>query len=137
MKGTEIMLRTASGGFSDIDVRACAMYNGMYTTICSNAVSPGNPNFFEDVGSSSGGSMILGPRGEELALAKAHETSLSARIPIAQYRQRHRQPVVHMDLYRPLFDVYQNAYGPNLFADYLPTDLYDAADYLKDKSRWK
>ncbi len=42
-----------------------------------------------------------------------------------------------MDLYRDVFDTYRNAYEPNLFDEYLPTDLYDAKAYLKDKSRWK
>lgn len=137
MKGAEIMLRTASGGFSEIDVQACAMYNGIYTTICNNAISPGNPNFFEDAGASSGGSMIIGPRGEELARAKEQETAISARIPLAQYRKRHRQPFVHKALYMPVFERYQNAYAPNLFSQYQPTDLYDAKAYLKDKSVWK
>jgi len=137
MKGAEIMLRTASGGFSDVDVQACAMYNGFYTTMCNNAISPGNPNFFEDPGASSGGSMILGPRGEELAVAREQETAISARIPLAQYRERHRQPFVHKALYMPVLERYQNAYAPNLFSEYQPTDLYDAKAYLKDKSVWK
>ena len=137
MKGAEIMLRTASGGFSEIDVQACAMYNGFYTTMCNNAVSPGNPNFFEDAGASSGGSMILGPRGEELAKAREQETVISARIPLAQFRKRHRQPFVHKALYTPVLERYENAYAPNLFSEYQPTDLYDAKDYLKDKSSWK
>jgi predicted amidohydrolase len=137
MKGAEIMLRTASGGFSAVDVQACAMYNGFYTTMCNNAVSPGNPNFFEDAGASSGGSMILGPRGEELAKAREQETVISARIPLAQFRRRHRQPFVHKALYMPVLEKYQNAYAPNLFSEYQPKDLYDAKAYLKDKSRWK
>ena len=62
---------------------------------------------------------------------------IQARIPLAQYRARHRQPFVHIDLYRPVWAQYENAYGPNLFSEYLPTDLYDAKDFLRDKSRWK
>lgn len=137
MKGAEIMLRTASGGFSEVDVQACAMYNGFYTTMCNNAISPGNPNFFEDPGASSGGSMILGPRGEELAKAREQETTISTRIPMAQFRARHRQPFVHKALYMPVLESYQNAYAPNLFSEYQPMDLYDAKAYLKDKSMWK
>ncbi len=137
MKGVEIMLRTASGGFSEVDVQACAMYNGFYTTMCNNAISPGNANFFEDAGASSGGSMILGPRGEELAKAREQETAISTRIPLAEFRRRHRQPFVHKALYMPVFEHYQNAYAPNLFSQYQPTDLFDAKVYLKDKSLWK
>jgi len=137
MKGAEIMLRTASGGFNEVDVQACSMYNGFYTTMCNNAISPGNSNFFEDSGASSGGSMILGPQGEEMAKAKEQETAITARIPLAQFRKRHRQPFVHKALYMPVLEQYQNAYAPNLFSAYQPKDLYDAKAYLKDKSRWK
>jgi predicted amidohydrolase len=137
MKGAEILLRTASGGFSETDVKACAMYNGVYTTMCNNAVSPGNPNFFEDAGVGSGNSMILDPRGEELAKARVDEAAISTRIPLARFRARHRQPIVHIDLYRPVWERYRNAYGPNLFSEYQPTDLYDAKRYLQDKSSWK
>ena len=79
----------------------------------------------------------VGPRGDVLAEAGTQaETIVRARIPIADFRVDHRQPFVHMDLYRPVFEAYENAYGPNLFDGYLPTDLYDAKRYLGDKSRW-
>lgn len=136
MKGGEIFLRTATGGFSPWDIQASAGYNGVYVAVCNNAYSPDNPKFFEDAG--SGGSAVYGPRGEVVAaLDTKFETMLPARIPIAQFRERHRQPFVHMALYRDVFDKYRNAYGPNLFSEYLPIDLYDAKAYLKDKSRWK
>ena len=137
MKGTELMLRTATGGFNRVDVQACAMYNGFYSAIVNNAVSPGNPGFFPAT-DTTGGSAVFGPRGEVLGEAGTQsETIVRARIPIAEFRKQHRQPFVHMDLYRPVFDAYRNAYGPNLFDSYLPTDLYDAKRYLKDKSRWQ
>lgn len=136
MKGTELMLRTATGGFNRTDVQACAMYNGFYSAIVNNATSPGNPGFFPAT-ATTGGSAVFGPRGEVLAEAGTQsETIVRARIPIAEFRHQHRQPFVHMDLYRPVFDAYRNAYGPNLFDSYLPKDLYDAKRYLKDKSRW-
>ncbi|MEM9529536.1 MAG: nitrilase-related carbon-nitrogen hydrolase [Pseudomonadota bacterium] len=137
MKGAELLLRTATGGFSDIDAFASAYYNGIYATMCNNAVSPGNPNFFDDADARMGGSLIIGPRGEELARAREAETAISARIPLAAFRARHRQPVVHKALYDDVLAGYRNPYGPNLFSDYLPTDLQDAKRYLKDKSRWQ
>ena len=137
MKGAEIHLRTATGGFSETDVRACALYNGVYSTMCNNSISPSNPSFFEDAGSSFGSSMIIGPRGEELARARQHETAISATIPIASFRKRHRQPIVHQELYTPVRAGYRNPYGPNVFSAYQPADLYDAKDYLSDKSRWR
>ena len=136
MKGAEIILRTATGGFSPWDIQATAGYNQVYVAVCNNAVSPENPGFYEDAG--SGGSAIYDPRGDILAEANTKfETLVSAQIPIEAFRARHRQPIVHMELYRDVFNTYRNAYGPNLFSAYQPTDLQDAGRYLNDKSRWK
>ena len=136
MKGTEIMLRTASGGFTPLDVWSTAFYDRMYTALCNNAYSPENPGFFDDAG--SGGSVIYEPGGRALAEAKSKfETRVSARIPIANYRQQNRQPTVHMELYQQIFEKYKSPYAPNLFSDYQPTDLQDSKRYLNDKTRWK
>jgi predicted amidohydrolase len=135
MKGAEVILRTATGGFSPVDMQATSLYNGVYTAVCNNAISPGGP-FFEDV--NAGGSAIYGPDGEPLAKATSpNETLVAARIPIAQFRARHRQPMVHKELFLKEFEQYVPRYGPNLFQDYQPTDLKDAGRYLKDKGRWK
>ena len=136
IKGAEIVLRTATGGFTPADMQATSMYNGVYTAICNNAVSPDNPGFFDDAG--SGGSAIYDPRGNTMAEARsAFEQAVYARIPIASYRARNRQPTLHPELYRPVFNEYVSPYAPNLFNDYQPTDLNDAKRYLADKSRWK
>ena len=58
-------------------------------------------------------------------------------LRFAELRARKRQPVVHMDLFRDVYDTYQNAYPPNLWSEYLPTSLEDAARYIRGKSRWK
>ena len=138
MKGTEIMLRTATGGFTELDIQACAMYNGYYTAICNNAVSPNNKNFFPDNNGGAGASAIYGPRGEAIAQANTKfETLVSSRIPIEQYRKQNQLPIVHKELFMPIFEQYQNAYAPNLFSNYQPTDIYDSKRYLQDKSRWK
>lgn len=136
IKGAEIILRTATGGFTPLDMQATSLYNGVYTAVCNNAVSPNNPGFFDDAG--SGGSAVYGPRGDVLAEADTKfETLVRSRIPIEQYRARNRQPIVHMEMYLPVFEKYRNPYGPNLFADNLPSDLEDAARFLQDKSQWK
>ena len=136
MKGAEIILRTATGGFNPVDIQATSLYNGVYTAIVNNAVSPNNPGFLSDSG--SGGSAIYGPRGELIKEANsAHETLVTATIPIADFRQRHYPPSVHIDLYRPVWDKYINRYPPNLFASYQPENSSDAARYLGDKSVWK
>ena len=137
MKGAEIILRTASGGFTPLDIQATSLYNQVYTAVSNNAVSPDNPGFMEGVGM-VGGSAIYGPRGETLDEASSeHETLVSSRIPIADFRERHRQPVVHMSLYRDIYDAYLERYPPNLFSEYLPADGQDAARFLRDKSQWR
>lgn len=137
MKGGEIFLRTASGGFSPLDIAACSLYNGVYSTIVNNSISPDNGPYFDDPGM-SGGTAIYGPDGEVMAEAQSlHETMVSARIPIGQLRARKRQPVVHMDLYRDAYDSYRGAYPPNMWSEYLPESLEDASEYVQGKSRWK
>ncbi|WP_446830214.1 nitrilase-related carbon-nitrogen hydrolase [Candidatus Foliamicus sp.] len=136
LKGCELMLRTATGGFNHLDVQSSAMHNGIYTALVNNAHSPGTRGIFGDTG--GGGSGIWGPGGEPLAEARSgFEQPIAATIPLASYRARHRIPDVHWDLYKPVYDGYVPKFGPNLFSDYLPTDLDDAGAYLGDKSRWK
>ncbi len=136
MKGAEVFLRTASGGFMPLDVQACALYNGVYSSIVNNSISPDNGPFFDDPG--SGGTALYGPNGEAIATASSlHEQLVVGRIPIAELRARKRQPVVHMELYRDIYDGYHSKYAPNLWSQYLPESLEDAARYVRDKSRWK
>lgn len=135
-KGAEVILRTASGGFTPMDVAATSLYNGTYTAIVNNSVSPDNGLFFDDAG--SGGTAVYGPDGRAIAEADGKEEQLVvARIPIADLRARKRQPVVHMELYRDVFDAYRSRYAPNLWAERVPDSLEDAAAFLKDKSRWR
>lgn len=136
IKGTEVFLRTASGGFSPADVAACAMYNGVYSSIVNNSISTHDKPFPADVG--AGGTAIYNPRGKVLRQANSpNETFVRGRIPIARLRSHHQQPVMHADLFREIFEDYQGPYPPNLFSKYDPKSLHDAYDYLKDKSRWK
>ncbi len=109
----------------------------MYTAVVNNAVFPDNPGFLPDTGS-SGGSAIFDPRGRLIQEANSeHETLVTATIPIADFRRRHRPPMVHMDLYRPIFDRYVNRFPPNLFSEYQPEDTADAYQYLLDKGVWQ
>jgi predicted amidohydrolase len=136
MKGAEIVLRTASGGFNPLDVQASAMYNQVYVALSNNAFSPDNPSFFDDAG--SGGTVIYGPDGKPIASTDTKfETMISARIPIANFRETHRQPVIHSELYTQVYDNYRSNFPPNLFTAYQPEDLLDSKKYLTSKSRWK
>jgi len=135
LKGTEIMLRSATSGADPIDVRAGAMHNNMYTSLVNNSISHNPGPFFEDV--RSGGTAIYGPQGEQLDIANSvNETGVMARIPMAKFRQGRRLPRVHPVLYADLYDQYQEAYPPNLMSSDLPDNGFAAAKFLKDKSRW-
>ncbi len=136
MKGAEVILRTATGGFSPLDIQATSFYNGVYTAIANNSISPGIGKFFEAAG--GGGSALYGPRGEVVAQAQTQaEELVGAVIPIAQFRERHRQPNVHMDLVLPEFARYRSRHAPGLFWPRPPESGSDAMRFLADKSRWK
>lgn len=138
LKGAEIILRTASGGFSADDMKMTSIYNRVYTVIVNNAVSPDNPGFLEDANGGSGGTAIYGPRGEVLASADAKfEQEVVARLPMAQYRATHQLPDVHLALYQPVFDRYVPRQAPGLFSEYLPRDLKDAKRFLDEKNAWR
>lgn len=131
LKGGEIFLRTASGGFSPWDIQACAAYNRVWAAVCNNAVSPGN-KFFEDAG--SGGSAIYSEAGTAVAIASSgFEQLVATTVPIKAYRERHRLPEYAWPLYAPVMDKYVPKYPPSTLTRYLPTDLKDAARYLRDR----
>ncbi|MGW5156316.1 nitrilase-related carbon-nitrogen hydrolase [Nonomuraea wenchangensis] len=136
IKGAEVFLRTATGGFSEVDVRATALHNRAYCAIVNNSVLAAETNYFEDTG--AGGSAIYGPDGEAIASADSKfEKLVLGQIPIGAFRARHRQPDIHWDLYRPVFDRYRSRFEPNLYTPYQPTGLEDAGSYLRGKSRWR
>ncbi len=135
MKGAEVILRTASGGFTPADIAATSLYNQVYTAIANNAATPNNGLYFEDAG--GGDSAIYGPDGNAMNTAPtAFETLVTARIPIKEFRARHRQPIVHTELVMPVFEAYRSRYGPGLFSKYQPKDLEESSRYLADKARW-
>lgn len=136
MKGAELILRTATGGFTELDIQATSLYNGVYTAIVNNSISPGIEGFFEAAG--GGGSALYGPRGELIAKAETQaEELVQATIPIAAFRERHRQPNVHTDLVIREYTAYRSRHAPGLFLSSLPPDGAAAKAYLADKSRWK
>ena len=59
-----------------------------------------------------------------------------ARIPVAEFRARHRIPDLHLSLYKPVLDQYQERYAPGGYIDYIPKDKRDAFRYFQERSRW-
>ena len=138
MKGAEIFVRTASGGFTAGDISMTSVYNGVYSVITNNAVSPGNPGFFEDSSGGSGGTAIYGPRGQALAIASsAFEQSVDASIPIGAFRSTHTIPDLDVALYAPVWQAYNPRYDHSAFATGLPDTLAAAKVQLDTFDRWK
>jgi predicted amidohydrolase len=139
LKGAEIICRVATGGFEYDDMRLTSYHNSLYTMIANNSVSTHGrtPGFFEDENyGGPGRSAIFGPRGVELTKCGVFESRQSTMIPIAQFRQKHRIPDVHMQLYRPVLDQYRERYDHSGYLKHLPTDKRDAFRLFKEQARW-
>jgi predicted amidohydrolase len=139
-KGAEIICRVATGGFEWDDMRLTSYHNSVYTMIANNSVATQgrNPGFFEDANfGGPGRSSIFGPRGVVLAKAGPFETRESARIPIAEFRSKHRIPDLHLHLYRPVLDQYVERYAPNGYLDYQPKDKRDAFQHFVKRAKWQ
>jgi predicted amidohydrolase len=135
LKGMEISLRTASGGFAPEDPLTSSMFNRLYTVIPNNAISPGNPGFPEASG--AGGTAIFGPGGRVLAKAQTeHEEFVTATIPIGEFRRTHTIPDVPMAMLLPVYSQYVPRYSPGLQDRYIPSDFTDASRYFASKRNW-
>jgi predicted amidohydrolase len=138
-KGAEIICRVATGGFEFDDMRLTSYHNSLYTMICNNSINTQgrNPGFFEEASfGGSGRSAIFAPRGLELCKAGPFETRELAAIPIGAFRKLHRIPDLHLTLYRPVLDAYQERYAPGGYLDYIPKDKRDAFRYFQERARW-
>lgn len=137
LKGAEICLRTATGGFSPWDVQSGAAYNQMWTALCNNAYSPGATELgiFEDA--QAGGCAIYDPRGEIIAKAgSAFEQEVVGTVPLAAYRKQHRQPAIAWDLYKPVYDRYVPQYPASHYSKTQPETLKDAKAYMDSVKRY-
>jgi len=130
LKGGEIFLRTATGGFTPADIQACAMYNGVYATICNNSISPGNPGHLGERG--RGGSAVSTRARDHCQGRVGCRAAGGCTIPIGAYRARHRIPEISWPLYAPVYAKYVNNFPPSLFTKHLPPTLPDAARFLRD-----
>jgi predicted amidohydrolase len=135
MRGTEIMLRTATL-FSKVDVQAIAFYNNMYSAMSNITFPPesGVPAKF------GGGSLIVDPRGGVLAEDPSNkEGVIEAEIPIAAFRKNRKIPRYPLEVVRPVFAQYQQEVPLNhldLPAEQLPQTIADMKALLDKKSRW-
>lgn len=141
LKGAEIIVRTATGGFRWEDMMMCSYHNELFTVIVNNSLNsyPERTNFEEHAPQNDwvGRSSIFGPKGVVLAKADIFETKRRTVIRMQEYRDVHRIPDVHFSLYKHVYEQYRERYDPNFWLEYIPTDKRDAARFLADKARWK
>ena len=74
--------------------------------------------------------------GKRTGKAGVFETKRLARIPIAEFRARHRIPDLHMHLYRPVLDQYRERYDHSLYLKELPDGGRDALRLFQKNARW-
>lgn len=136
MRGTEIMLRTATL-FSKIDVQAIAFYNNMYSAM-SNITFPPDSGVPASFG---GGSLIVDPKGKVLVEDPSNnESIIEAEIPIAAFRKGRTIPRYPLEVVKPVFEQYQQEVPLNhldLPAEKLPQTNKDMKALIDDVSRWK
>lgn len=134
LKGTEIMIRTVTGGSNKESVVETASSNRIYCVGVGNSVSPDNPGFAESAGARDGGGLIVDPRGTVLRETRNHHEEIaSARIPIADFRRSHKVKELPMALLLPVYQAYTPGFKPNAFLEYLPTDYGDSARYTRER----
>jgi len=101
MRGTEIMLRTATL-FEESDVIATAMNNNFYSAM-ANFTLPAESGY------NAGESIIVSPDREILAKhpSKTEDGIIEAEIPIGQFRKNRKIPNYSLDITDPVFQQYR------------------------------
>ena len=135
MKGLEVRLSSSSGGYSVAEAEVIARHNRLWSVVCNQSISPEQPGFPEASG--SGDTAIFAPNGIAARAKTAHEEFVTASIPIAQFRQSRTIPAgVPIEMLLPVHNQYVPRYGPNVQADYIPTDSADASRHFADNRNW-
>lgn len=101
MRGTEIMLRTATL-YAKEDVLSMARINNFYSAM-SNIIFPPEMNY------PAGESIIVSPTAKILAeeTSQFEEGIITAQIPIAKFREGRRIPNYALDMSMPVLEQYQ------------------------------
>ncbi|MGI9204077.1 MAG: nitrilase-related carbon-nitrogen hydrolase [Woeseiaceae bacterium] len=133
MRGTEIMLRTATL-FSEEDVLAMARFNNFYSAMANFAL-PLNPQY------EAGESVIVSPNGEILAKSPYLDKDdiIEAEIPIAEFREGRRIPNYAYDVTLPVLNQYRQEFPINhldLPRETLPDTGQDMKALMEGVSRF-
>ena len=134
LKGAELLILSVTGGSNASSAMATARTNRIYTVGVGNAVSPNNLGFPEASGARDEGTVIVDPSGKPLGSTdNHHEDIVTARIPIANFRQTRRFPEVPMALMMPVFAAYEPVFKPNAFMGKLPATYKEAGDLVRSR----
>lgn len=133
MRGTEIMLRTATL-YAKEDVLAMARTNNFYSAM-SNIIFPKEMNY------PAGDSIIVSPKAEILANEESRfdEGIITAQIPIAEFREGRRIPNYALEMVGEVFGQYRQEIPLNhmdLPTDQLPETGAAMKELLDSNSRW-
>ncbi len=136
MKGMELRLSSASGGYSTTEAELISQHNRLWSVICNQSISPDQPGFPEFAG--SGDTAIYAPdRTPPKRVKSAHEEFVTATIPMASFRRSRTIPAgVPMEMLMPVFKAYTPRNGPNAQASYIPTDSADASRHFTKERNW-
>ena len=141
MKGAELLLRTATGGFRWEDMQMCAYHNNVIVTMVNNSLNTySDRRNFEEVANTNdwvGRSSIWGTKGVVLAEANKFETRRRAVIDMQNFRDTRQQPDVHFSLYEKVYADYQERFPPNLWSEHRPADKREGYRILHAHDRWK
>jgi len=101
MRGTEIMLRTATL-FEEFDVSSTAAINNFYSAMANFTLPEGSRY-------NAGESVIVGPKGKLLAKhpSKSEDGIIEAQIPIAAFRKNRKIPNYAYEMVKPVFEQYK------------------------------
>ena len=133
MRGTEIMLRTATL-FAEEDVTDMARTNNFYSAMANFAL-PLNPKY------RAGESIIVGPDAQILAKSKFldQDDIIEAEIPIAEFRKGRKIPNFALDMAMPILEQYVQEFPMNhldIPRDSLPETGAEMKELMESISRF-
>jgi len=133
MRGTEIMLRTATL-FAEEDVTDMARTNNFYSAMANFAL-PLNPKY------KAGESIIVGPDANIIAKSKFldQDDIIEAEIPIAEFRKGRKIPNFALDMVMPVLEQYVQEFPMNhldLPRDQLPETGKAMKELMESVSRF-
>lgn len=129
MEGAEMFLRTSTMFFEN-DVTNMSMINNVFSAMAN---IPGESKY-------GGNSMVVSPFGEVIArMDRTSEGVLTAKLPMAKFREGRKLPQFSLDLTRDIFDQFEEEIPANhldLPENELPQDGVAMKALLDGKSRW-